>query len=45
MPEIRHDPAIYPPEGSRNLLTADVPATREYERLPNRTWTQAKSGG
>jgi putrescine transport system substrate-binding protein len=43
-PEIRDDPAVYPPEDVRRRLYVDVPATAAYERARTRAWTRLKSG-
>ncbi|HYZ41496.1 MAG TPA: polyamine ABC transporter substrate-binding protein [Stellaceae bacterium] len=43
-PEIRSDPAVYPPEDIRRRLYVDVPASPAYERARTRAWTRLKSG-
>jgi len=43
-PEIRDDPAVYPPEEVRRRLCIDVPAPPDYERARTRLWTRLKSG-
>jgi putrescine transport system substrate-binding protein len=43
-PEIRDDPAVYPPEDVRRRLYVDLPAPAEYERARTRAWTRLKSG-
>jgi putrescine transport system substrate-binding protein len=43
-PEIRDDPAVYPPEDVRRRLYVDVPAPQDYERARTRAWTRLKSG-
>ncbi|HZK90847.1 MAG TPA: polyamine ABC transporter substrate-binding protein [Stellaceae bacterium] len=43
-PEIRVDPAIYPPEAVRRLFYVDLPAPRDYERLRTRAWNRVKAG-
>jgi putrescine transport system substrate-binding protein len=43
-PEIRNDPAVYPPEDVRRRLYVDLPASPEYERARTRAWTRLKSG-
>ena len=43
-PEIRNDPAIYPPEEVRRRFYIDVPAPLAYERARTRAWTRLKSG-
>jgi len=43
-PEIRDDPAVYPPEDVRHRLYVDVPASAAYERARTRAWTRLKSG-
>jgi putrescine transport system substrate-binding protein len=43
-PEIRDDPAVYPPEDTRRRFYVDLPASPEYERARTRAWTQLKSG-
>jgi putrescine transport system substrate-binding protein len=43
-PEIRNDPAVYPPEEVRRLFYVDVPAPAAYERARTRAWTRLKSG-
>jgi putrescine transport system substrate-binding protein len=43
-PEIRDDPAVYPPEEVRRRLYVDLPASPEYERARTRAWTRLKSG-
>jgi putrescine transport system substrate-binding protein len=44
-PEIRNDPAVYPPEETRHRLYVDLPASSAYERARTRAWTHLKSGG
>jgi len=44
-PEIRDDPAVYPPEDIRRRLYVDLPAPSAYERARTRAWTRLKSGG
>jgi putrescine transport system substrate-binding protein len=43
-PEIRADPAVYPPEDIRRRLYVDLPAPPAYERARTRAWTRLKSG-
>jgi len=43
-PEIRDDPAVYPPEDIRRRLYVDMPASPAYERARTRAWTRLKSG-
>ena len=43
-PEIRDDPAIYPPDEVRRRLYIDTPAPAEFERARTRAWTRLKSG-
>ena len=43
-PEIRNDPAVYPPEEIRRRLYVDLPAPAAYERARTRAWTRLKSG-
>ena len=43
-PEIRDDPAVYPPEDIRQRLYVDLPAPPAYERARTRAWTRLKSG-
>jgi putrescine transport system substrate-binding protein len=43
-PEIRDDPAVYPPEDVRRRLYVDIPAPPDYERARTRAWTRLKSG-
>ena len=43
-PEIRNDPAVYPPEDVRRRLYIDLPAPPAYERARTRAWTRLKSG-
>jgi putrescine transport system substrate-binding protein len=43
-PEIRDDPAVYPPEDVRRRLYVDLPAPPAYERARTRAWTRLKSG-
>lgn len=43
-PEIRDDPAVYPPEDVRRRFYVDVPAPAAYERARTRAWTRLKSG-
>ena len=43
-PEIRNDPAVYPPEDVRRRLYVDLPAPAAYERARTRAWTRLKSG-
>jgi putrescine transport system substrate-binding protein len=43
-PEIRDDPAVYPPEEIRSRLYVDLPAPAAYERARTRAWTRLKSG-
>jgi putrescine transport system substrate-binding protein len=43
-PEIRNDPAVYPPEDIRRRLYVDVPAPAAHERARTRAWTRLKSG-
>jgi putrescine transport system substrate-binding protein len=44
-PEIRDDPAVYPPEQVRHRFYVDLPAAPAYERARTRAWTRLKSGG
>jgi putrescine transport system substrate-binding protein len=44
-PEIRDDPAIYPPDAVKQLFYVDLPAPRDYERARTRAWNQVKAGG
>jgi putrescine transport system substrate-binding protein len=43
-PEIRDDPAVYPPEDVRRRFYIDAPAPADYERARTRAWTRLKSG-
>jgi putrescine transport system substrate-binding protein len=43
-PEIRDDPAVYPPEDVRRRFYVDLPASPDYERARTRAWTRLKSG-
>src|SRR5215831_1840894 len=43
-PEIRGDPAVYPPDEIRHRLYVDLPAPAAYERARTRAWTRLKSG-
>ncbi len=43
-PEIRNDPAVYPPEDVRRRFYIDLPAPSAYERARTRAWTRLKSG-
>jgi len=43
-PEIRNDPAVYPPDDVRPRLYVDLPAPAAYERARTRAWTRLKSG-
>jgi len=43
-PEIRDDPAVYPPEDIRRRFYVDLPAPPAYERARTRAWTRLKSG-
>lgn len=43
-PEIRNDPAIYPPDAVVKLLHMDPVATQDYERARTRAWMRVKSG-
>jgi putrescine transport system substrate-binding protein len=43
-PEIRNDPAVYPPEDVRRRFYIDLPAPPDYERARTRAWTRLKSG-
>jgi putrescine transport system substrate-binding protein len=43
-PDIRDDPAVYPPEDVRRRLYIDLPAPPAYERARTRAWTRLKSG-
>ena len=43
-PEIRNDPAVYPPEETRRRFYVDLPASSAYERARTRAWTRLKSG-
>jgi len=43
-PEIRNDPAVYPPEDVRRRFYVDLPAPPDYERARTRAWTRLKSG-
>jgi putrescine transport system substrate-binding protein len=43
-PEIRNDPAVYPPDDIRRQLYVDLPAPAAYERARTRAWTRLKSG-
>ena len=43
-PELRNDPAVYPPEDLRRRLYVDLPASPDYERARTRAWTRLKSG-
>jgi putrescine transport system substrate-binding protein len=43
-PEIRNDPAIYPPAEVRRRFYVDLPASPDYERARTRAWTRLKSG-
>jgi putrescine transport system substrate-binding protein len=43
-PEIRDDPAIYPPAEIRQRLYIDLPAEPAYERARTRAWMRLKSG-
>src|SRR6202045_1970120 len=43
-PEIRADPAVYPPADVRRRFYVDIPAPADYERARTRAWTRLKSG-
>ena len=43
-PEIRNDPAVYPPEEVRRRFYIDIPASLAYERARTRAWARLKSG-
>ena len=43
-PEIRDDPAVYPPADVRRRFYVDLPAPPDYERARTRAWTRLKSG-
>jgi putrescine transport system substrate-binding protein len=43
-PEIRDDPAVYPPPEIRQRFYIDLPAPPAYERARTRAWTRLKSG-
>jgi putrescine transport system substrate-binding protein len=43
-PQIRDDPAIYPPAAVRRRFFVDLPAPADYERARTRAWTRLKSG-
>jgi putrescine transport system substrate-binding protein len=43
-PEIRDDPAVYPPEDVRRRFFVDIPAPADYARARTRAWTRLKSG-
>jgi putrescine transport system substrate-binding protein len=43
-PEIRDDPAVYPPEEVRRRFYVDILAPPDYERPRTRLWTRLKSG-
>jgi putrescine transport system substrate-binding protein len=43
-PEIRNDPAIYPPPQVRARLFLPTEFDAQYQRLRTRTWTRIKSG-
>ena len=43
-PEIRDDPAVYPPVDVRRRFYVDLPAPPDYERARTRAWTRLKSG-
>ena len=43
-PEIRNDPAVYPPQDVRRRLYVDLPAPAAYDRARTRAWTRLKSG-
>ena len=43
-PEIRGDPAVYPPDDVRRRLYVDLPAPADYERARTRLWIRLKSG-
>jgi putrescine transport system substrate-binding protein len=43
-PEIRDDPAVYPPQDPRRRLYVDLLAPLDYERARTRAWTRLKSG-
>ena len=43
-PEIRNDPAVYPPAETRRRFYVDLPASSAYERARTRAWTRLKSG-
>ena len=43
-PEIRNDPAVYPPEDIRRRFYVDLAALPAYERARTRAWTRLKSG-
>ncbi len=43
-PDIRNDPAVYPPEEIRRRLYVDFPASAAYDRARTRAWTRLKSG-
>ena len=43
-PEIRNDPAVYPPPDVRRRFYVDLPASPDFERARTRAWTRLKSG-
>ena len=43
-PEIRSDPAVYPPEEVRKRFYTISPADRAYERRRSRSWTRVTTG-
>ena len=43
-PEIRNDPAVYPPAETRRRFYVDLPASSAYERARTRAWARLKSG-
>jgi putrescine transport system substrate-binding protein len=44
LPEVRNDPAIYPPPDARTRLTAVLPDSPERLRALTRMWQRFKSG-
>jgi putrescine transport system substrate-binding protein len=43
-PEIRDDPAVYPPQDLRRRLYVDLLTPLDYELARIRAWTRLKSG-
>jgi putrescine transport system substrate-binding protein len=43
-PEVKDNPAIYPPDDVKANLFSDTVVGPELDRLRNRTWTKIKTG-